>query len=98
MSTFNIGNVSGTGNVFGDHNSVVAAGPLAELERALAGHCARLADPQAVAEATRSLRAELETSRPRRHRVTELLGVIAAGAGGATAVAQAIESVRAVLA
>lgn len=96
MSTFHIGNVSGQGNVFGDHNHVAnGLSAVADLECTLWEHRGQLRDPRATDEAVQSLRTELRQPRPRRERVLELLSVISASAGGVAAIGAAVDAVRA---
>jgi hypothetical protein len=92
VSTYNIGNVSGSGNAFGDHNTLVN-----NLEEQFRSHYGQLPDPRTAGDAIESLKMELAQTRPRRERVVELLGVITASAVGVSAVMNAVEGVRAAL-
>ncbi|MEJ3746277.1 DUF5955 family protein [Actinomycetes bacterium KLBMP 9797] len=98
MSTFNIDNVNGSGNVFGDHNTVVNGRvQLATLEQQVRAYYRRLHDPRAAAAAVEALKSELALARPRRERILESLSVITASAAGISAVLEAVEGVRAAL-
>ncbi|KLL09591.1 MULTISPECIES: hypothetical protein [Protofrankia] len=102
MSTYNIGPVSGQGNVFGDNNQVTnqIAVPAAtrdvleNLRAALRDNADDLTDPDGMRRATDDLEEELTADAPDRGRISRLLHGLLLGAGTVTAVTTALEGLE----
>ncbi|NRQ30800.1 hypothetical protein HII36_02965 [Nonomuraea sp. NN258] len=98
-----IDNLSGQGNNIGGsgNTAYVNMGAPAQLqtlvrqlEAAVAGHRAELADPEGAGDAVELLREEVDGGRPSPKRLTAFLNALTTSAGSVTAVTEAVAKLK----
>jgi hypothetical protein len=97
MSNFHIGNVSGTGNIFGDNGRITHSVLLRDLGQSIREHADELQSPADMVQAEAELEDELALDPPDPGRIARVLHRLRQGAGTVVAVTAAVDGIERVL-